>query len=171
MPTCQICGGEYENKFDSKLKHFFTKLNMLCEKCKRDIKTGKYGDRIIKWLEKYSVEKQKKELRERLEKIEKEDSDNVVFSKEAKKHLTLSYVVNKYGIRNTPFREAWVLKSRITRFLNLHKRKRSNERDIMAWNNYIGRYGINREALKIHNDIFNDLTSEDIKKYLKGAGK
>ena len=130
---------------------------------------SKYGNNIIMWLEKYSVEKQKKELKKRLEKIEKDDSDNSIFSKEAEKQLALSYIVNKYGSRHTPFRDAWVLKSRITRFLNLHKRKGSNESDVMAWNNYIGRYKINREALKIHNDIYSDLTPKDVKKYLKGA--
>ncbi|MBA7531397.1 hypothetical protein ES705_23609 [subsurface metagenome] len=147
----------------------FTELYMICESCKKDIKAGKYGNDIIELLKEYSVEKQKAELKKDLEAIESTypSKAEAIYPKEVFKQMREVAIFNTYQRRHSPFGEATNLKTKTTKNLNLHLWLGSNEKQKYHYANYIEKYRFYQRALKIHNDIFNDLTQKAIDKYLK----
>ena len=142
---------------------------MVCENCKKGIKSGKYGNGIIELLEEYSVEKQKAQLKKELEAIESTYPSKAegIFSKEAFSQMREVAIFNTYQRRHTPFNNTTNLKTKTTKNLNLHLWIGSNEKQKYHYVNYIEKYRFYQRALKIHNDIFNDLTQKAIDKYLK----
>lgn len=158
---CEICKKRYNIT-----NRYMEELFMLCEDCRKEVRNGKYGTHIIDWLNKYSLEKQKKELKENLLHLEKTYEFNTfVGNKENQALLICSAISSKYP-RGLPFMNTTQLMYNITKYRNLHMKRGSNESSIIHWNNNMARFREYREALEIQNEIFNNLTQKDIEKYL-----